>query len=31
MSFMMQIIADVDKDGSGDIDYHEFCAMMRAL
>ena len=26
-----EIIAEVDKDGNGTIDYNEFCLMMRNL
>ena len=26
-----EIIAEVDKDGNGSIDYNEFCLMMRIL
>ena len=26
-----EIIAEVDKDGNGTIDYNEFCMMMRNL
>ncbi len=28
---ILDIIEEVDKDGSGTIDYNEFCTMMRNL
>ncbi len=28
---IQKIIQEVDKDGNGEIDYNEFCLMMRTL